>query len=81
MLQKEKQASKRMQERNWLWLGSNEMTKRPLLEPNRAKVQMQRTERQNLQFQPLVETKNFKLFFKTKRTRQKLCNLKYEDGG
>jgi len=37
-----------MQERNWL--GSNEMTKRPLLEPNRAKVQMQRTERQNLQF-------------------------------
>jgi len=64
MLQKEKQASKRMQERNWL--GSNEMTKRPLLEPNRAKVQMQRTERQNLQFQPLVETKNFKLFSKPK---------------
>jgi len=77
-----------MQERNWL--GSNEMTKRPLLEPNRAKVQMQRTERQNLQFltskkkltvSTLGRNKKIQAFFKTKRTRQKLCNLKYEDGG
>ena len=53
-----------MQERNWL--GSNEMTKRPLLEPNRAKVQVQRTERQNLQFLTSKKTYSFNPWSKQK---------------